>query len=101
MKSTRAMMAGFYETPDHVITSIAFRCEVVLWRVYRATKANALERGLGMSYAVFHASRVAGRATERLSKALQSRDVPGADVIVTAAKAKLFENCTMWEIGGR
>ena len=101
MKSTKAMMAGFYDTPDYVIIRIALRCEAVLWRVYRATKANALSNGNDVAYATFHASRAVGRATERLSAALQSRDVPGAVVIVTAAKAKFFENCQMWEIGGR
>ena len=101
MKSTRAMMAGFYETPDHVIASIAYRCEAVLWRVYCATKSNALLRGLDVAYATSHASREVARATEHLLVALQSRDVPGAVVIVTAAKAKFFENCQIWQIGGR
>jgi len=101
MKSTRAMMAGFYETPDHVIASIAYRCESILWRVYRATKANALSRGRGMAYATFHAGREVGRATERLTVAMQTRDVPGAEVIAMAAKAKFFENCQMWQIAGK
>ena len=33
MKSTRAMMAGFYDTPDHAIASIAYRCEAVVARL--------------------------------------------------------------------
>jgi len=101
MKSTRAMMAGFYETPDHVITSITYRCELSLWRVYRIEKRKALSHGLDWAYAIFHASRAVCRATERLCTALQRRGVPGAGTIADAAKANFFENCKMWEIGGR
>jgi len=99
MESIRAMMNEFLMMPDYTIRRIALRCESVLWRVYRAVKDNTLARGYTCEEAASCASREVTRAAERLIVALQKRDVPGADVIATAAETKFFKNCHVWEIG--
>ena len=98
MESIRAMMNEFFMMPDHTIRSIALRCESVLWRVYNA-RFRAIAQGAGDTEAIDAGSRAVEHATERLIVALRSRGVPGAGVIATAAKARFFESCQIWEIG--